>query len=182
MNKISKFFIILFSIELIAIALALVFIKVNNLQIIVQAQTEETIAIETESTHIPEPKYTYKDLIILAKLIYGEASIVESKTEQAAVVWCVLNRMDDPRFPNTIEEVVKQPYQFAGYSDDHPVYDEYIKLAKDVLDRYYSNGYGRVLPEGYLYFVGRDGHNWFTKEYRDMQYYSFDFSSSPYNN
>ena len=30
----------------------------------------------------------------LAKLIYGEAGIVPSTTEQAAVVWCVLNRVD----------------------------------------------------------------------------------------
>ena len=41
----------------------------------------------------------------LAKLIYGEAGIVPSTTEQAAVVWCVLNRVDDPRFPDTVLEV-----------------------------------------------------------------------------
>lgn len=35
----------------------------------------------------------------LAKLIYGEAGIVPSTTEQAAVVWCVLNRVGDPRSP-----------------------------------------------------------------------------------
>lgn len=48
----------------------------------------------------------------LAKLIYGEAGIVPSTTEQAAVVWCVLNRVDDPRFPDTVLEVIEAPYQF----------------------------------------------------------------------
>ena len=42
----------------------------------------------------------------LAKLIYGEAGIVPSTTEQAAVAWCVLNRVDDPRFPDTVLEVI----------------------------------------------------------------------------
>lgn len=46
----------------------------------------------------------------LAKLIYGEAGIVPSTTEQAAVVWCVLNRVDDPRFPDTVLEVIEAPY------------------------------------------------------------------------
>lgn len=45
----------------------------------------------------------------LAKLIYGEAGIVPSTTEQAAVVWCVLNRVDDPRFPDTVLEVNMSP-------------------------------------------------------------------------
>lgn len=123
---------------------------------------------------------SYDDLVMLAKLIYGEASIVESKTEQAAVVWCVLNRVDDPRFPNTITEVVTQPYQFAGYSEDYPVYTKYLLLAEDVLIRYYSGGDGRVIPKDYLYFMGFNGHNWFTKEYLDTNYYKFDIENSPY--
>ena len=40
---------------------------------------------------------------IIAQLIWGEARGVQSTTEQAAVAWCVLNRVDDPQFPDTIE-------------------------------------------------------------------------------
>ncbi len=57
----------------------------------------------------------------LAKLIYGEAGIVPSTTEQAAVVWCVLNRVDDPRFPDTVLEVIEAPYQFSGDDPEYPV-------------------------------------------------------------
>lgn len=53
----------------------------------------------------------------LAKLIYGEAGIVPSTTEQAAVVWCVLNRVDDPRFPDTVLEVMLEKLKKAGHDD-----------------------------------------------------------------
>lgn len=72
----------------------------------------------------------------LAKLIYGEAGIVPSTTEQAAVVWCVLNRVDDPRFPDTVLEVIEAPYQFSGYNPEYPVKEEFALLAADVLTRY----------------------------------------------
>ena len=46
----------------------------------------------------PEPVklYTEADVDMLARLIYTEARGVKSKTEQAAVVWVVLKRMDNP--------------------------------------------------------------------------------------
>lgn len=87
----------------------------------------------------------------LAKLIYGEAGIVPSTTEQAAVVWCVLNRVDDPRFPDTVLEVIEAPYQFSGYDPEYPVKEEFALLAADVLTRYRAErdgeeNVGRVLP------------------------------------
>ena len=56
----------------------------------------------------PEPikLYTEADVDMLARLIYTEARGVRSKTEQAAVVWCVLNRLDNPnRLQKTIAVV-----------------------------------------------------------------------------
>ena len=79
---------------------------------------------------------TRRRLKPLAKLIYGEAGIVPSTTEQAAVVWCVLNRVDDPRFPDTVLEVIEAPYQFSGYDPEYPVKEEFALLAADVLARY----------------------------------------------
>lgn len=95
----------------------------------------------------------------LAKLIYGEAGIVPSTTEQAAVVWCVLNRVDDPRFPDTVLEVIEAPYQFSGYDPEYPVKEEFALLAADVLTRYRAErdgeeNVGRVLPAEYCFFTG----------------------------
>lgn len=93
----------------------------------------------------------------LAKMLYGEARGVTSDTEKAACVWCVLNRVDDPRFPDTVLEVVAAPYQFAGYSADYPVLPELRKIAADVLTRYHeeksgADNVGRVLPAEYCFF------------------------------
>lgn len=121
----------------------------------------------------------------LAKLIFGEAGIVSSTTEQAAVVWCVLNRVDDPRFPDTVLEVVEAPYQFAGYDAENPVYEEYAQLAADVLTRYNAekNGeenVGRVLPAEYCYFTGDGERNYFTVEWKSTEHYGWELSS-PYD-
>lgn len=120
----------------------------------------------------------------LAKLIYGEAGIVPSTTEQAAVAWCVLNRVDDPRFPDTVLEVIKAPYQFSGYDPECPVYEEYAQLAADVLTRYHAErdgeeNVGRVLPAEYCFFTGDGRHNYFTAEWENTDCFGWTLES-PY--
>lgn len=120
----------------------------------------------------------------LAKLIYGEAGNVPSTTEQAAVVWCVLNRVDDPRFPDTVLEVIEAPYQFAGYDSEYPVKEEFAQLAADVLTRYRAErdgeeNAGRVLPAGYCFFTGDGKHNYFTSEWKSTDCFGWTLES-PY--
>ena len=105
-----------------------------------------------------------------AKLIWGEARGVESVTERSAVAWCVLNRVDDPRFPDTIAGVILQPNQFVGYSEQHPVTHENALIAYDVLMRWHSekdgcSNSGRTLPSDYKYFTGDGKANYFTKDW-----------------
>lgn len=114
-----------------------------------------------------EALYTDADAQYIAKTIWGEARGCP-KMEQAAVAWCILNRVDNenPYFPDTISGVVKQPSQFTGYCGRNPVDDELLELANDVLARWEQekNGetdVGRVLPERYLYFGGNGRHNRF---------------------
>ena len=84
----------------------------------------------------PVKLYSEADVEMLARLIWVEARGVKSKTEQAAVVWCVLNRLDNPdRLENSIAEVVCAPYQF-DYRPWAPVTDEFKALAVDVLERW----------------------------------------------
>lgn len=107
----------------------------------------------------------------LAKTIWGEARGC-STTEQAAVVWCVLNRVDDESglWPDDIISVVTQPAQFCGYDPENPVLPELYSLAEDVLDRWRNEhmgieNLGRVLPAEYTYFDGDGVHNYFTTEW-----------------
>lgn len=121
----------------------------------------------------------------LAKLIYGEAGVVPSTTEKAAVVWCVLNRVDDPRFPDTVLEVITAPAQFNGYAVDYPVYERYAELAADVLKRYHAErageeNVGRVLPADYCFFTGDGKHNHFTNEWQSGNTWGWTLES-PYD-
>ncbi len=128
--------------------------------------------------------YTEADVDMLARLIYTEARGVKSKTEQAAVVWCVLNRLDNPeRLEGSIAEVVCAPYQF-DYRPWAPVLPEFKALAEDVLERWQAEksgaeNVGRVLPGEYQYFEGRGGRNWFSVEWKSAEYWGWKLAS-PY--
>ena len=129
----------------------------------------------------PEPMLDEADVEMLAKLVWGEARGC-SVTEQAAVIWTVLNRVDseDPVFPDTIEEVVTQPWQFVGYAPTHPVEQDKVELARDVLTQGLTGGEGRVLPREYVFFHGDGLHNYFRIEFKhNGQYWDWSLDS-PY--
>lgn len=119
-----------------------------------------------------EPEYemyfTEDDVVAMAKMLWGEARGCALDNQQKAV-WCVLNRVDDPRFPDTIQGVLSQPSQFHGYSPDFPVWDELKEVARDVLTRWSLEKQGvtveRELPNTYLWFTGDGVQNHFREAY-----------------
>ena len=119
-----------------------------------------------------EPEYemyfSEDDVIAMAKMLWGEARGC-TRDNQAMAVWCVLNRVDDSRFPDTILGVLSQPSQFHGYSPDFPVWDELKEVARDVLTRWSLEKQGanveRELPNTYLWFTGDGVQNWFREAY-----------------
>ena len=130
-----------------------------------------------------ESKITERDIVLCAKLVWGEARGVKSKAEKAAVIWCVLNRLD-AGYASTIEKVITARGQFTGYRKSNPVTDELYELAKDVLTRYYleKDGVqdaGRTLPSDYLWFTGYKGRNRFRNKYRGGKYWDWSLTD-PY--
>lgn len=127
------------------------------------------------------------DKTALAKMVWGEARGC-STTEQAAVVWCALNRFDsgDPYYANcmTIYDIVTQPGQFCGYDPGNPVDADILALVEDVMVRWMAERYcigdvGRVLPAEYLYFTGDGRENTFRDQYQGGN--TWDWSmDSPY--
>ena len=121
---------------------------------------------------VAEPEYemyfTEADVTALAQMLYGEARGC-TVDNQMKCVWCVLNRVDDTRFPDTIQGVLSQPSQFHGYSPDFPVWDELKEVARDVLTRWSLEKQGvtveRELPNTYCWFTGFNGSNHFREEY-----------------
>lgn len=131
----------------------------------------ENTSQEQETT--PEPTsvpWTEEEAIALAQMLWGECRGVKSVTEQAACVWCVLNRCD--AYGKPVMEVLSAPQQFQGYSPNNPVWDELVALSEDVLARWYQEkdgvvDVGRVLPEDYLWFSGDGERNHFRNAYKD---------------
>ena len=117
----------------------------------------QQMVAEPEPSAEPEMYFTEDDVVAMAKMLWGEARGCTLDNQQKAV-WCVLNRVDDPRFPDTILGVLSQPFQFHGYSPDFPVWDELKEVARDVLTRWSLEKQGvtverELLPE-YVFFTG----------------------------
>lgn len=152
----------------------------------VNAEKAEVKQIDKEPDESTVYIHDEADVEMLARLIWGEARGVASDTEKAAVVWCVLNRVDAERWPDTIAEVITQPYQFSGYSAKHPVTDEFKEIASDVLTRYRAEkdggkDVGRVLPAEYCFFTGDGERNYFTIGWKDRKKWDWTLES-PYAN
>ena len=124
--------------------------------------------VNTEGLCVYEPVYkmyfTDADVVAVAKMLYGESRGCSIDNQQKAV-WCVLNRVDDERYPDSIIEVLSQSGQFHGYSPNHPVWDELTAVAEDVLTRWSLEKQGvavnRELPKSYLFFTGTGRENIF---------------------
>lgn len=129
---------------------------------------------------------TYRELHMLGLTIYGEAN-GQTKMEQAAVAWSILNRVDnadgvDYARGRSLTYVITfpgyAPGQIHGYWNTKGVEcpDYYLELARDVVDRWAlehegAENVGRVLPKEYTYWTGKKDkngvwHNYFRTAYK----------------
>jgi hypothetical protein len=82
--------------------------------------TEATEAPEatetTEAPEVTEPPYTEEELEYMAMVIYQEAGSDSCSNEtRLAVGTVVMNRVADPRFPDTIYDVLMQERQYGRF-------------------------------------------------------------------
>ena len=113
--------------------------------------------IQPAEERTPDPD----DVVMVSQTVWGEARGC-SRVEQEAVVWCILNRVDDGRFPNTISGVITAKNQFSGYSPNFPSAD-FMELAEDVLTRWHNGEHG--IPTDLVFFrADGHGHNTFYSE------------------
>jgi len=133
----------------------------DTIQVMVTEEQKTTIEQKVEEL---EP-----EIVMLAKLILEEAEGVKSTAQQAAVAWCVFNRVDSGEYSTSIAKVIKQPAQFA-WNSHAKVKEHLYLLAKDVTTRWLleKEGFtdvGRTLPKDYLFFGGNGKVNRFRLEY-----------------
>ena len=112
--------------------------------------------------------FTEDDVAAVAKMLWGEARGC-ARDNQIKCAWIVCNRVDDERFPDTIQGVLSQPSQFHGYDPAYPVTDELYSIAFDVLTRWSYEKQGipvrRELPQSFLWFTGNGVENIFREVY-----------------
>ncbi|QUL98038.1 MAG: cell wall hydrolase [Candidatus Fermentithermobacillus carboniphilus] len=82
-----------------------------------------------------DTNYTYDELMLLARLVYAEAA-GEPYVGKVAVAAVVLNRVKSPLFPDTIYDVIYEPWQFSSVGNwmfnSYPP-EECIQAALDAL-------------------------------------------------
>ena len=104
-----------------------------------------------------------------------------TKMEEAAVIWCILNRVDtyyEDGKAEHVETIVKAKHQFAyrSWTEIHPGMED---IVIDVLIRWQleKSGLledcGRVLPQEYLFFHGDGYHNHFRTKYDRHDIYGY---------
>ena len=119
----------------------------------------------------PENKpYTDADVDMVAKTVWGEARGC-TPDEWRLVAWTILQRIDDPRWPDTFAAVIMEPNQFSGYHGANPV-DDGIREVCFAAIQDWAHGaeppthstYAPTAP--YLFFDGDGQHNWFRGTWR----------------
>jgi len=159
------------------ITLGLVFAALISILAPVKARATETVNIAViQPAASVGPTYTEEDLRLLAILVTNEAGGIDSKTEKSQVVWSVLNRVDSPEWPDTIQGVISQSGQYAGYRKSGNYFPDCYEISRDVLNRWLleksietslgegaNPDVGRTLPKTFLYFNGANGHNHFKR-------------------
>lgn len=128
--------------------------------------TTPTIVVVTEPiTEYIEPVYTdnlpitERERVLLCNVVANEyGSDWVSVYDKACVVATVMNRVNDSRFPNDIESVLTQPYQFSGYWASDSYYSTVTDSCVEAVNYYFAH------PEefgSYLYFEGDGTRNYF---------------------
>lgn len=119
---------------------------------------EETEVVETEPAMLSMDEFEdewREETIYLAKTIWGEARGLDAEGQEK-VAWCVLNRVDDPRFDNNIISVVTAPHQFYGYNEDYSYTKEMYTIALKAIWLWQLEKTGvsvnRLLAPEYVYF------------------------------
>lgn len=72
----------------------------------------------------------------MARVLYGVKN--NNDTDLTTLCWCILNRVDNPQFPNSILQVVEQESQWMGYSASNPVIDDFYNIACEAIDYWMS--------------------------------------------
>lgn len=122
-------------------------------------QIEPTTAwVEPEPTWNNAPISDYERILLNNVVAREYGSDWVSVYDKACVVATVMNRVNSPQFPNTIEGVLTQPSQFSGYYACNYEWSNVTDSVRESVDYYFNHQdeFG-----SYLYFYGDGTRNYF---------------------
>ena len=93
----------------------------------------------------------------IAKVMYGMAKPDHKDSDLRAIVWCILNRVDNKAYPGEVQAVCQQKSQWMGYSDDNPVIAKLYDIALNELKKWHGDAV-RPMSADYVYLT------WSSKE------------------
>lgn len=104
---------------------------------VAEPMMEKEVVVEPELEEPPAPSVTQEEIDLIALCVMAEAE-GECEYGQRLVIDVILNRVDDPHFPDTIYDVIYQKNQFAGMYGDRItrcyVKDELVQLVREELE------------------------------------------------
>lgn len=121
-------------------------LEVSNVQTAQEDDMYRLEQVEEQQAHVEENNRRYAaELEILARCVEAEAGN-QSIDVKRAVVSVILNRVDDNDWPDTIHEVIADPYEFATYWNGRmdevtPATSTYEAIALEMETRSYPGLY-----------------------------------------
>ena len=114
---------------------------VNTVQIepIYVAPQTETVQPITEYTSNELPITDYERTLLRNVVANEYGSDWVSVQEKAKVVATVMNRVNSPSYPNSIEGVLTQPYQFSGYYATDYEWNTVTDSVREAVDYYFDH-------------------------------------------
>ena len=128
------------------------------LRIELQDQYESEIAaIEKYYEYGGDVSQIEREAEWIAKVMYGMVKPDHKDSDLRAIVWCILNRVDNKAYPGEIQAVCQQKSQWMGYSDDNPVIAKMYDIALAELKKWHGDAV-RPMSADYVYLT------WSSKE------------------
>lgn len=133
----------------------------------------DNLVRESEDKRVQGFEITYDEAQMLMKIAQAEAGC-DGKDGMAMVMAVVLNRVEDDRFPDSIEEVIFQEHQFSPIADGRyekaePDVECHLALAEiergeyDTVDALYFENASQSWQASNCEYLGTVGHHRFYK-------------------
>ena len=74
-----------------------------------------------------------------------------TKRMKQTMIWNILCRVDNPAYPNTVQEVIAQPQQWMFYTESNPIREDDRTLALEQLELWHEGRYPAGLSATYVY-------------------------------